>query len=362
MRLVVLLHAGFDEKLQIFDYANLIAAPLPKLWEESGQEYMLKQAILTTLTRLITALKDDSPIHHALAVPLIKQAVDKESVSAFGFYRQRSCSRWRADQRPSQGAQVYLLEDGLDLWRAIIVQTPKAAPPEILSLAPYLFPIFELGTEHLNTALQITESYVLLAPQSMLESEMRTRLLTALAPMLGTLRPVPNGNLTRLIDVMLREADLLGGEEGVSVIATGLVEYGVMYKLIDGLRGSWEAHQTSGPNRVTPAVDGLIETDYFSILARLVLCSRRVFLRALESLRPRGSDDIHQAMDWLLTEWFSHFGNMSHEIHRKLNCLALTSLLETGAPWILNRLQDLMTVWTDVITELEVNSYDPGRE
>ncbi|KAI9884881.1 MAG: peroxisome assembly protein (Peroxin-2) [Watsoniomyces obsoletus] len=319
--------------------ADIVATPLPQLWERSGQEYMLKQSILTIMTRLITSLKEKSPRYHGLALSFIKHSVDSESA-----------------------AQVYLVEDGLELWGAVIAHTPEPASPEILSLAPYLFPTFELGTEQLRKGLEITESYVLLAPREMLATEFRTRLLTALASLLGTLRPLPHALLTRVIDDMLREADLLGGEEAVSVIATGLVECGIMFKLMDGLRGCWRANRTSGPNRVSGPVETEVETDYFCILARLLLCSRRVFLRALESIRPPGSEDVDQAMNWLLTEWFNHFGVMPHETRRKLNCLALTSLLETGAPWILNRLQDLMTVWTDVIIELQDGSEEPGKD
>lgn len=46
------------------------------------------------------------------------------------------------------------------------------------------------------------------------------------------------------------------------------------------------------------------------------------------------------------------FANMGHPSQRKLNCFALTVLLETNQPWILRRLQDLMIVWSDVVTEL----------
>lgn len=37
---------------------------------------------------------------------------------------------------------------------------------------------------------------------------------------------------------------------------------------------------------------------------------------------------------------------------RKLNTLALTALFTTAQPWMLRRLQELMSLWTDVITEL----------
>ncbi|KAJ9636350.1 hypothetical protein H2199_008025 [Coniosporium tulheliwenetii] len=57
-------------------------------------------------------------------------------------------------------------------------------------------------------------------------------------------------------------------------------------------------------------------------------------------------------MKWLLEEWFSHLENIGDPGRRKLMSLALTKLLDTNAPWILGRLQELMSLWTDVVTEL----------
>jgi hypothetical protein len=157
---------------------------------------------------------------------------------------------------------------------------------------------------------------------------------------------------------------------------------GFLGKLIDGLNGSWTAHCTTGPKRTEAPVDGIVETDYFAILARLVLSSVDGFCRAIASSPPtesklhptydsfppwsgvntpdyNGSEqDLAETMKWLLEEWFSHFENIGDPSRRKLNCLALTKLLETGQPWILVNLQSLMTIWTDVITELREDEAD----
>ncbi len=57
-------------------------------------------------------------------------------------------------------------------------------------------------------------------------------------------------------------------------------------------------------------------------------------------------------MKWLLEEWFSHFENIGDPSRRKLMCLALTKLLSTSQPFILSSLQSLMTLWTDMVTEI----------
>ncbi|KAI9786020.1 MAG: hypothetical protein M1816_008172 [Peltula sp. TS41687] len=316
---------------QISPYAESIVSILPPLWEQSGQEHLLKQAILTILARLINAMKDESRRYHPLVLPLIQYAIE-----------------------PGSESQVYLLEDALELWGAIMVQTPSSAASNVLFLAPCLFSVFELGTENLRKALQIMESYIILAPAEMLNDEMRNRLLVALTSLLGNLKPESNGMITHLGELIIREAELLGGQEGISVIAQGLVSTGFLVKVIDGLRGSWEAHQTAGPSKKSSRVDGIIETDYFNVIARLALPNPRGFVATLQAIVSVSSGEaIEKTMNWLLTEWFSHFGNIGHPTQRKLGCLALTILLETRASWILSKMQELMTVWTDVVTEVQ---------
>lgn len=43
-------------------------------------------------------------------------------------------------------------------------------------------------------------------------------------------------------------------------------------------------------------------------------------------------------------------------------CLALTKLLETNQPFILLNLQSLMSLWTDVVTELREDAADTGGD
>ncbi|KAI9838840.1 MAG: hypothetical protein M1819_004046 [Sarea resinae] len=323
----------------IAPYADKIVSLLPPLWEQSGEEHLMKQAILTILSRLINAMKDESRRYHSMVLPLIKSAVE-----------------------PGSETQVYLLEDALDLWSSVLAQTPSPASADIISIAPYLFSIFELGTENLRKALEITESYVLLAPREMLDDQMRDRFLGAFSSLLGTLKSDANGLLTHLVEVIIRAADSLGGEQAVSIVATSIIGTGLLFKLADGLRGSWEAHQTTGPNRRDPPVDGIVETDYLSVLARLALASPTIFTTSIQSISTGRNEPYEQTVDWILTEWFSHFENIGDPSNRKLMCLALTRLLETNQKWILTHLQDLMTVWTDIITELQEGAEDRGGD
>lgn len=291
----------------------------------------MKQAILTILARLTNAMKAESRTFHVSFLPIIQSAIE-----------------------PNSETQVYLLEDALDLWASIIAQTPSApepTPPELLSLLRYLLPLYSVDNEVLRKGLEITEAYLLLAPAAVLADSFRPGLLSALADLLGSLKPEANGTVTHLVQCVVRGADGFGGEEAVKIVVGDLISSGFFAKVMEGLHGAWTHHQSHGPYRELPsrAVDGVVETDYFTVLARIGLASPAVLLEGLTSI---GGAELEKTLDWLLEEWFSHIENIGDGPNKKLMTLVLTKLLETNAGWILGRLQNLIVIWTDVLGEL----------
>jgi hypothetical protein len=300
----------------------------------------MKQAILTMLSRLTNAMKADSRSFHVSFLPIIQSAIE-----------------------PGSDTQVYLLEDALDLWSSIIAQTPSApepTPPELLNLLQYLLPLFTMDNDTLRKAIEITEAYLLLAPAAVLADNFRPAILQALAELQGTLKPEANGIMTHLVQCIIRGAEGVGGEAAIKVLTQDLVSTGFLAKVFGGLHGAWQHHQSHGPYRELPsrAVDGVVETDYFSVLARIGLASPSTLLSALGSL----DGGLEKTLDWLLEEWFSHIENIGDGPNKKLMTLVLTRLLEGGDAWMLGRLQSLMTVWTDVLGELLDGMDDPSVE
>jgi hypothetical protein len=57
---------------------------LPPLWAQSGEEHLMKQAILTLLSSLIQSLKGESIRYHADILPLIRSSIDPQSVGENG--------------------------------------------------------------------------------------------------------------------------------------------------------------------------------------------------------------------------------------------------------------------------------------
>lgn len=315
--------------------ADQIVSILPQLWEVSGEEHLMKQAILVLLSTLVAAMKDQSQRYNSLILPLIQQAVV-----------------------PDTDINVYLMEESLDLWSAILTHTSAPAPPEVVSLAESVFPLLEIGSENLRMVLTIVESYILLAPEAMLGDTMRLRTLSYMTTLLGTTKRELAGLVTTIAERMIRAAEAIGGQQGVSFIAKDLFESGYTEKIMEGLRDAWEAHQTVGPARRYPKLHDVVETDYFTILARVALADPSTFINLLSSI-----SSVDSTWSWLSTEWFLHFDSMANTDRQKLSCLALTRLLELPPPMttlVLQRLQDYFTMWTSVVAEMQDGRDDGG--
>jgi len=312
---------------QIISYSDQIVSILPNLWEASGEEHLLKQAILTLLSTLVAALKDEACRYHSLILPLIQRAVEHGSEM-----------------------QVYLLEEALDLWSTILAQTPSPGSADVLGLAEYAFALLEIGSDSLRVVLKIVESYVLLAPELLLGDATRLRVLSFMTNLLGVTKRELAGQVTVIVENMIRAAESLGGSNGVSLIVKDLQECGYLEKILEGLRDAWEAHQTSGPNRKYPELDDVVETDYFTILARIALADPTIFVNMLAS-----AGQVGAVWDWISAEWFAHFDSMANIERQKLSCLALTRMLELPPPaiqLILPKLQDYFAMWSTVISEM----------
>ena len=302
----------------------------------------MKQAILTMLARLFISMKAAGAQYHPLAFDIVRGAVEPES-----------------------STQLYLLDDALELWSAIITQTPTTNPaevnPNLLSLAEFIVPTLNLSSESFRSTLELTESYVLLAPTYVLSNPFLSSLLEELQTDLDSLRPEASGQVTNAAEKLIQAAEALAGAQGVRNLTSEMVASGFFGGLVFGVMGAWEAHQTTGPKAMVNMIEGIVETDYFSLLARITFASPETLIEALlataksrnvPTMPNQPPPGIEATMNWLLEEWFSHTEDVSEPSRRKLMCLALTSILSLHQPFILNRLQSLMSMWTDVLVEL----------
>lgn len=324
---------------QIEPYASGIMSILPALWAESGEEHLMKQAILTMITAIINSLRHKGRGFHQPVYALITDAV-----------------------RPDSEASVYLLEEALELWSALLAQTPSEdPPPELLAMVSSLLPLLELGSEHLRQCFEILESYIVLSPRTVLEPAVFLPLLTSqrsMLPLLNSSRARDASMSPHVLQTLLQTLSVPGyydEQTRASVlehILNQMIQTGYLSSLMSALHEAYIYHEDPRPNRRPPDIIGVGETSLFTLLSQLVLADSSAFLAALKTLP--NPDTSADTLTWLLTEWFQQYDSTPDTLRRKTQLLAITSLLGIVPPpeHMLSSLQSIFTICTDTMTEL----------
>ncbi|KAJ1729547.1 hypothetical protein LPJ72_004918 [Coemansia sp. Benny D160-2] len=120
-------------------FADAIVQMVPRLWESAAGENMCQTAVLVLVTRLVEALGAQATRMQAFAAPLVAHSVDLATP-----------------------AHVYLIEDGIELWRALL-RNATDLDDSLLALALRIPPLLHTSTDLLRNTLRLVESYFLLA-------------------------------------------------------------------------------------------------------------------------------------------------------------------------------------------------------
>ncbi|KAK7914669.1 importin-beta domain-containing protein [Apiospora marii] len=319
----------------IADFADMIMSALPNIWASAGDlGFMMKQAVLTILQSLVMSMKNGSRRFHHIILPLIAEAVQEGS-----------------------DVYVYLIEEALELWTNVLLQSEPPLAQELLGLIPHAVRHLEAHTENHMSHLTIAGSYIVLSPEAVLDNQHRQTLLKGLAATYNATSREQCAIATKYTETLIRCANELGGTDGLKLICQDLVETGFLKFMLEGIHDAHEARQTSGPKRRQPRVSNLALTDYFSILSRIALADPAIFAELVASLGP-----LEQVWPWLSAEWFYAFDCMADTLRQKLNLLALTRLVELGQPvqeLVLGQLQDFFTMWTGVFAQV-IEEDSPG--
>lgn len=335
---------------EIEPYAQGIMSMLPSLWAESGEEHLMKQAILTMITAIVNSLGQKSLSYHASILPIIHDSV-----------------------QPGSEAIVYLLEEALDLWAAILQQTPTDnASGDLLSLSQSCLPLLEMGSDHLRQDFELIESYTILSPTTILAPQLLTPLLTsqkALLSMLSSSRARDASLAPRVLENLVATISLdsytgLDPQQALTHLLESMVNTGYLSSLLEILKEAYEYHQDPRPTHRPPEVIGPAETSLFNLLARITLLSSDQFVQAITATNIISSSSPSPC-HWLLAEWLQHIDSIGDILRKKLQVLALTNLLTaTISPFpilMLENLQSLLAIWTDVAVELGQEAADESE-
>ena len=315
----------------VSQFGEGIMTVLPQLWDlAEGEEYMLKQSVLAITTALVMSMKEGSQTFQHLMVPLLREALSPESP-----------------------LHLHLLEESVELWKAILQMSSPPLMDGLRELVAFALPLLQYETVVARECLEVVKYYILLSPQDLLNDILRQQATKELAGTLSSKSREQLDDGTKCFELLIRQAQTLGGAEGVSVVFQELIEVDLIRKILSDLYNSFQCSQTVGPNRVARRINTVVEKDYFAILARLALADPAAFVNKLATFA--NNADFPQPWTWLLSEWFASFDSLADIERSKLSCLALTRLCEVPGPMqelILGKLQDYLSMWTSVVTEL----------
>lgn len=319
----------------IASFGDAIISLLPQLWDSTGsEEYMIKQSVLGLATALVTSMRGDSQRHQGSMLPLLAEAMNPES-----------------------SLHLHLIEESVELWKSVLSQSSPPLTEDLTKLVGLTLPLVEYDSEVADSCLEIVKYAVLLAPEAILGDSLRQQSLAAVIKALDSKRRSKVDLGIKTLELMIRVAELIGGTQGVSVVVQDLHQLGFLHTIMEGLRNAWEDSQVVGPKKAPRKISTIAESDYFALLARMALADPNMFVSMIATFDPSGS--AQAVWDWLGTEWFACFDYMADIERQKLSCLALTRICElplTSYNLVLGRLQDYLSMWTSVVTELQAGT------
>ncbi len=198
---------------------------LPTLWGSSGQDaFMIKQAIITIISTLFTSMRGESQQYHAYVLPLIAEALD-----------------------PATNVHKFLLEDAVDLWRALLAQCSPPISHELINLEDRALAHLDYGSKISEDCLEIVKAYVLLAPDMALLDQFRRPTLIGLGKILDSKSRETVHSGTKTMHYMLRAAQEVGGPNGLSIMVQDMVNAGVLPHILRRLHGRLGSSSIDGP-------------------------------------------------------------------------------------------------------------------
>ncbi|CAH1127188.1 unnamed protein product [Ceutorhynchus assimilis] len=277
----------------IVPHSKALVQYLPHLWQESEDHNMLRCAIVATLAQLVKSVGGVPEELSQFLLPIIQMGTNT-----------------------NEGAIVYLLEDALDLWLAVLEYSP-AMTNELMQLFNNMPSLLDYSTENLRTCLYISLVHLLLSPEWVMRSQGH-QIITICASLMGDLKNEGVVMLMRLVDTFVKVLPVLGSETIMPILP----------KIFE---------------RIYLGVDyPLVMSMFLSILSRVLLSSHEVFTRVIAQVARENNENDQITLGKIVDKWLTKMANVAQLDQRKLLGLALTNILTTQSQPILQHFNQIM--------------------
>ncbi|XP_068146412.1 importin-11 [Drosophila tropicalis] len=281
---------------------------LPLLWRESEKYDLLRCAIIGTLEQLVRTIRDVPEPMKPFLYSVIELSTDLQ-----------------------QRSYVYLIEDGIMLWLAVIGNSTQLTP-ELLVLCDHLLPIIEMSSENLRTVLQLIHAYILLDAQVYL-SRYGEGFVSYCVRSFEDIRTEGIIAMLRIFETCLKTDATMG---------LRLVRPALPF-----------VFQQVYLRQDFPMIMGW----YLTIVARTLLIDQTVFMSVVQEL-PQVD-----ALARILDVWIEFFPLVpdTHAEKRKLFCLAFASIFGDNE-LLLTRLPHILQLVDETLREVMDKQYSVAEE
>ncbi|XP_021891017.1 importin-11 [Carica papaya] len=288
---------------EIIPYADKLVQFFQKVWEESSGESLLQIQLLIALRNFVIALGYQSPCCYPMLLPVLQKGIDVNSPD-----------------------EINLLEDGMLLWEATLSHAPTMVP-QLLACFSCLVEIIERSFDHLQVAVSIIESYVILGGREFLSMH-ASSIAKLLDLIVGNVNDRGLLSTLPVIDILIQVLELLSHKQPVRELHNGGDDH--------------------DPSKAS------VKASSVAILARILVMNTN-HLAQLTS-EPSLSLLLHQAgmpieeniLLCLVDIWLDKVDNMT-SIQKKTVALALSIILTLRLPQVLDKLDQILCACTSVI-------------
>uniref|UniRef100_A0AAR5PQ38 Importin-7/11-like TPR repeats domain-containing protein n=1 Tax=Dendroctonus ponderosae TaxID=77166 RepID=A0AAR5PQ38_DENPD len=287
----------------IVPHSKTFVQYLPHLWQESEDHNMLRCAIVATLAEFVKAFGSvPEDLTHFL-LPIIQMGTNINESSI-----------------------VYLLEDVLDLWTAVLEYSPTMTN-ELMQLFNNMLSLLDYTTETLRTCLYISLVHLVLAPEWVMRSQ-GNQLMSICVSLMSDLKNEGVVMLMRLVDSFIRAIPGLGSETVMPILP----------KIFDRI---YEGEEYP-----------LVMSMFMCIFGRTLLSSHEVFNRVIAEVARDKNENEQVTLIKIFDIFLTRMSNVAQLDQRKLLGLTLINFLTTQSTPILQRFNKIMSNIVEVLNDI----------
>lgn len=315
---------------------------VPKLWEianNNASESILSNALLRLIRHLVSSLGPKSYLTWDIALPILSLACD-----------------------PSTSHYALLNEDGFDLWESLL-QNYSSKECQLNDKFKELLPFLEYGidtrTEILATLLEIVKSYSLILNQTEFFSlPTFVKIFTSISSHLLKLR---EDAFQLILDTW--EILVLADEPNYdAILIPNFYQSGILNALCDAIFKE-DALSTYQCGQLLQIIARLIYVNPDAIMEylsnyhnQLPTVQENMQLPASSRRLVFKDYPLETLVEKFIEIWVVCFKDIYDPKIRKVHILGISSLLRTKLPIVLNNLDSIVSLWIEMLEEINENN------